>query len=330
MNTIVILIIIIIVIALLIFGNTKTDPGPLIENSNKSIETELITKNIETCIINEDCKEGICFNGYCIEKPKDIVECINTSCNDNVICVDGNLMIYDNINKSFYLLQNWWVVNKCYCICEGIIENTMFILSKNGIYINKIEKTYDLKYSIKIGENKIDEKTITSIFTHKNILYCVCNNKIYYGLSQRELLSNQPIKWELLEYLCGRDITNEHIINVTIGENLIDIETPEYHLRHTDKWHVIEDIGKFIYIDGNRYSIIRDNQLYLYNDDGIKIYNKIVEAAYDKENDEIIVITLYKSIKILSTFELLRGKGEKLFSLYGKVWLISNNDCQYL
>lgn len=331
---IVIFIIILIIIIIISQKNKKLQLQQNNSNISPSEEEKLIPKNVSTatglCTFNTDCESGVCYNGFCVEKPHDDIACVETSCDNNIICLNNNIMIYDRKNKAFCLIDNWWKLNKIYFICEGLIKNSMFILAKDGLYINVYQDRYDLSKVYLLGENKIDDEVIKSIFVYNNILYCICNGKIFYGISQRELTSNAPVNWEPITYMAGRDITNENILNVVTKGEMIDIETKNYHLRYNKTWNKIETKGKFIPISDNRYLMIRKNKLYDYRHEDVIVYDKILDAVYDYETKHIIVITPYDVIKILQSNEIVTGKGNKLFNIENKIFLLSNDECESL
>ena len=229
------------------------------------------------------------------------------------------------------LIYNWWNINKAYYMCEGIVPNTIFILSKNGIYINQYENNYDLAKVYLLGDNKIDDEVIKSIFVYKNVLYCICKGKIFYGLSQRELMNNAPINWELASYIAGRDISDENVINVAVKGEMLDIETKKYHLRYSNKsWNKIDIKGRYIPISENRYLILRKEKLYDYRHEDVIVYDKVLDAAYNFETKDILIITPYDVIKILPSNEIVTGKGNRLFNLHNKIFLLSNEECESL
>jgi len=329
MNTI--LIVVIIIVVLIIVVISQKNKKQLIE-TQKTEET-LVPKNasIELCVFNEDCKSGVCYNGFCVEKPHDNIACVETGCENNIICLNNNILIYDNINKSFCLIYNWWNINKAYYMCEGIVPNTIFILSKNGIYINQYENNYDLAKVYLLGDNKIDDEVIKSIFVYKNVLYCICKGKIFYGLSQRELMNNAPINWELASYIAGRDVSDENVINVAVKGEMLDIETKKYHLRYFNKsWNKIDIKGRYIPISENRYLMLRKEKLYDYRHEDVIVYDKVLDAAYNFETKDILIITPYDVIKILPSNEIVTGKGNRLFNLHNKIFLLSNEECESL
>lgn len=213
----------------------------------------------DECITSAECPDqNFCFNNICTRKPVTWDECFKTTCNEGVICLDRHIMKL--VNNKFIMLSGWWSIGGCIDICDSSIQSYVYVLTDDGLYHlsieninpNKIrdEKPFSLPYInlnglVEFVDKKIDDNTkndilsknprIIRIFIFRGAIHCLAENgKIYRGFSlreAREILKHQVLKWdwEQIQFLSGRDISEESIIDVAVyHDELITLTLSDY------------------------------------------------------------------------------------------------------
>lgn len=166
------------------------------------------------CLTSSDCSNNhVCFMNTCTLKPSDWNECLKTSCTDGLICIDNHLMLLKK--KKFVMLSNWWKFNNCIDICDGPFESSVYILTNDSIYLSFIEESSNIH---RLCSSKFENNMFIRIFIFKNGLHVLDKNGyIYRGNSNKQIINNinSEWEWEKIDFIYGRDISEEIIIDIT-------------------------------------------------------------------------------------------------------------------
>jgi len=164
------------------------------------------------CLYSTECVSScFCFEGVCTKKPEKNESM--TLMNDFVVCVDRNIMVLQG--DHFVLFPNLWSIQSCVCICEGN-KRDIFVLTENGIYY--LENIHGKPAWIS------DSEDIMKIFFYSDSVYALKKDqKIWRNLKEK------------VEFIRGRDISQEIILNVFCdGENFV-LYTPKKRLFYNGK-----------------------------------------------------------------------------------------------
>lgn len=340
-------IIVVITIMYLIYISKKrinNDMKPIIIN-NPSPETS----ESSTCICTDDCpKDHLCFNGTCTPRPSSWNECLQTICSDSLICIDHHIMMLKD--DKFIMLPHWWILKDCVDITDGPYPDSVYILTKDELFCSSILQPSNIT---RLTSSYIipDDYTlkIHKLFMYNYVIHGLgSNHKIYRGLTNYEMnkYNSIPWEWERVTYMCGRDISDDNIDDITTGPNqIIILHVNKHRLMYnkgiwsdiiTDQIQTIIKYGS----DPCLYLEIYDYRLYLYKTNPIgsshdsniilKLHN-ILDAVITPDQYLIFInnygIVRKMSINDISTQSIIHGTSTKLCMASNRVWSITSYQC---
>jgi len=309
-----------------------------------------------SCIMTSDCTHDYaCFFGTCTQKPKTWDECYITTCNDGLVCIDHHLM--QLVNNKFIMLSGWWLLRGCLDICDSPISNTVYILKEDGLFTVSIDSSSSIR---QLTALHINSSYIIRIFLFREALHALAKDgKIYRGLTNRELLRFANWEWSPIEFIYGRDISDEFIIDIITSSDGIlslycldsrrltyngnvwyeDIILPfkiSPSSSSSSRDHFYKPSSRIIYGSSrhNYINLSRDLLSLYHNNNQLFTIDKVKDCVFDPSNDlSIIIITNNDIIKRLSFIddslseEVINGSGKYLRVAHKCIWLLTSHTC---